>query len=251
MNELITVVVPVYNVENYINKCIDSILDQTYKNLEIILVDDGSEDNSGIICDEYKKKNSNITVIHKVNGGLSDARNAGINIAHGKYIAFIDSDDFIDNRMIEVLYNALKKNNADISICGIQIVKNLKREIKKSEKKGYIETVNQYQAYKNLYNNKAMETVVAWNKLYKIDLFKNIRYPIGKINEDAFVIHHLISKTNKIVYVSDKLYYYIKRKNSIMGKKFNQKRLDVLEAYEDRMKFFKDNNMNELYEKFV
>ena len=129
MEDLITIVVPVYKVEKYIDRCVTSILNQTYKNLQIILVDDGSPDNCGKICDEYAKKDNRIEVIHKENGGLSDARNAGINIAKGKYIAFVDSDDYVSNDYIEYMYKILKKENAKISICELQIVwKNTKIE---------------------------------------------------------------------------------------------------------------------------
>ncbi len=131
MKDLITVVVPVYKVEKYIDRCVTSIINQTYKNLQIILVDDGSPDNCGKICDEYAKKDNRIEVIHKENGGLSDARNAGINIAKGKYIAFVDSDDYVANDYIEYMYKILKKENAKISICELQIVwKNTKIEEK-------------------------------------------------------------------------------------------------------------------------
>lgn len=248
MNDLISIVVPVYNVENYLEKCINTIIEQTYKNIEIILVDDGAKDNSGKICDKYEKEDNRIKVIHKMNGGLSDARNAGINIAKGKYIAFIDSDDFIDNEMIQILYKNLIETDSDISICGVNVIQDEKIQ-KENNKENKLEIVSKEQAYKNLYNNKALETVVAWNKLYKITLFDEIRYPKGKINEDAFIIHKLINKTNRIVYTSNKMYYYIKRKDSIMGRKFNIKRLDELEAFEKRMEFFKQNKMQELYEK--
>ena len=116
MEDLISVVVPIYNVENYIKKCVDSILSQTYKNLEIILVDDGSPDNCPQICDEYAQKDNRIKVIHKENGGLSDARNAGIDISKGKFITFIDSDDYIEKDYVEVLYNSIKENASDMAI---------------------------------------------------------------------------------------------------------------------------------------
>lgn len=246
MKELITVVVPIYNVEKYLDKCIQSIINQTYRNLEIILVDDGSKDSSFMICDKYQTEDDRIQVIHKENGGLSDARNIGIDIAHGQYIMFIDSDDFIDLKMIEILYENLKQTDSDISLCGVNIVKNNK--IKKNNKENKLEVFSRKQAYQNLYNYRALETVVAWNKLYKIKIFDDIRYPKGKINEDAFIIHKLLEKIDKIVYTPQKLYFYIKRKGSITGN-FNLKRLDELDAFEQRIQFFKEKNMQELYEK--
>lgn len=249
--ELISVIIPVYNVENYIKKCINSVLIQTYRNLEIILVDDGSKDKSGTMCDDFEKKDSRIKVIHKTNGGLSDARNFGIEKASGKYIMFIDSDDFIDKKMIEILFNNIKKTESDISICGVRIIKEGKKYINKKEYTNDVKILTQNEVYENLYNDKALETVVAWNKLYKRKIFDVIRYPKGKIHEDAFIIHYLINNAKKIVYTSDKLYYYIRRKDSITGKKFNIKRLDELEALEDRVEFFKKFGMNELYDKTI
>lgn len=130
--DLISIIVPVYKVENYLSKCLDSMICQTYKNIEIILVDDGSPDNSGKICDDYAKKDSRIKVIHKENGGLSDARNAGLKIATGKYIGFVDSDDYISVEMYEKLYNQAKKEDADIACCNyyrVKMEKNLIKEL--------------------------------------------------------------------------------------------------------------------------
>lgn len=250
MNEIISIIVPIYNVEKYLKKCINSIVNQTYKKLDIILVDDGSTDESGKICDDYKKNDSRIRVIHKENGGLSDARNVGIEYAKGSLISFIDSDDFIDINTIEILYKNMIDTNADISICGIQ-------KINEQDKINHkLQNINQkvkvfepIEVYRNLYNSLALETVIACNKLYKKELFDNIRYPKGKINEDNYVIHYLISKTKRIVYTSSKLYYYVQRTNSIMKKKFDISRLDELQALEERMEFFEKLNLQELYEK--
>lgn len=246
MNELITVIVPIYKVESYLRRCVDSILQQTYKNLEIILVDDGSPDLCPVICDEYADMDERVRVIHKVNGGLSDARNAGIEIAHGKYIAFVDSDDYIDERMYEILYKNLTDNNADISAC--EFIKTYDgAEIANPTTKESVEVFNNLQAMENLYNDLYLQTVVAWNKLYKKDIFISIRYPFGKVNEDEYVIHLILHRAQDVVYTNLPLYYYVQRTDSIMGEEYNLKRLDVLSALKKRMIFFENMKYNKLY----
>lgn len=245
MKDKISVIVPIYKVEEYLNRCIDSIINQTYSNLEIILVDDGSPDDCGKICDEYAKKDKRIKVLHKENGGLSDARNRGVEVASGKYVCFIDSDDFVNPLMIEVLYNNLIKYKADLSICNY-----------KQTSKSDIDTVNissentkvfeGASIMNNLYNDLYVVTEVAWNKLYKKDVWKNIKYPFGKIHEDAYVIHHILNACKKVVYSDLKLYYYFERENSIT-KVFNEKRFDALGALKDRIDFFKKIKREDLH----
>ncbi len=249
MNELISIVVPVYNVEKYLNKCIESIINQSYSNLEIILVDDGSKDSSGIMCDSYILKDKRIKVIHKENGGLSDARNVGIDKAKGEYIVFIDSDDWIDEKMIEILYNIIKKNNSDISICDYFLAYNEEIQTQKED----IEIINlsNIEALKKIYDKDlGVCMIVAWNKLYKRNLFKDdIRYPYGKIHEDEFTTYKLLYKAEKISYTKQKMYYYRQRENSITSS-FNKKRLDCLEAFDERVKYMKYIVKNEsLYKK--
>lgn len=228
--EKISVIVPVYNVEKYIDKCMDSITNQTYKNLEIILVDDGSTDSSGKICDEYAKKDNRIKVIHKENGGLSSARNAGIDIASGKYIGFIDSDDYIELDMYETLYNIITEKNADISACGVIDVYNNNTKVVKNDSR--IVELNTEQALKTFLEAKGTgHSVFAVNKLYKKEVFENIRYPIGRIAEDAFVIVEILLQCKKVVITTAKKYYYIHREDSITTKKFSNKNYDVIEAY--------------------
>ena len=180
MEDLISVVIPVYNVKPYLERCINSVVNQTYKNLEIILVDDGSTDGSDKICDDYSKKYKNIEVIHKKNGGLSDARNVGIENAHGQYIQFIDSDDYVNNKMIEILYNNLKNTNSDISVCRPYSFSNVS-EIKDYKIEENLVEYEGIDILKNMYND-YLVTVVAWNKLYKKSIFNKIRYPKGRIN---------------------------------------------------------------------
>lgn len=236
--ELISVVVPVYNVKNFLNRCIDSIISQTYKNLEIILIDDGSYDGSETICDEYSNQYKNIEVIHKKNSGLSEARNVGLEKSTGKYIMFIDSDDFINEKMVETLYNNLKNENADISVCRPYLFeveeKIPKADLEKVNQK--LVTYNDVEILKHMYDDYLI-TVTAWNKLYKKELFNNIRYPKGGLIEDSAVIHYLLNECNRIVYSNLELYYYFQRDNSIMHE-LNYKLLDELDWLEDRIKFF-------------
>lgn len=247
MNEdLISIIVPMYNVEKYLKACIESIINQTYSKIEIILVDDGSPDNCGKICDEYKEKDDRIKVIHKKNGGLSDARNAGIDIATGEYIAFVDSDDYIDKKYIEVLYHLCIKHNVLLSECDYKNVEkddeiHINQNIKENIYTGK-------EMCERLYSDKLIRTVVVWNKLYKKELFNKLRFPKGKINEDEFTTYKIFYNIDNIATTEQKLYYYRYSPDSIMNKKFNKKRLDVLEALEERIEFFKTKNEKELYD---
>ena len=244
---ILSIIVPVYNVEKYIERCIKSILNQSFTNFELILVDDGSPDKCGEICDEYEKKDSRIKVIHKKNGGLSDARNAGIERAKGEYIAFVDSDDFINKYMYEILYKNAKKWDADISICNFKMVCENDRidediSVICEDAKVY----GRNEALNKLYSNENLQFIVAWNKIYKKELFLNIRYDYGKCHEDEFIIHKLIYNANKIAYCSSEMYYYLQRNNSIMNLEFSIHRLDIIEALDKRMEFFRENNLLEL-----
>lgn len=233
--DLITIVIPAYNVEEYLPKCIDSVINQTYSNLEIILVDDGSPDSCGKICDNYKKMDNRIKVIHKENGGLSDARNVAIDICKGKYITFIDSDDYVSKKYIENLYIALISNNADISTCDYISFSN------KVEKK-YITfksiPLNNIDALENMLYQKNV-TTCAWGKLYKTSLFKDIRYPKGKICEDLDTTYKLFAKSKKIVITNNNDYFYFQRPSSIINSKFNIKRLDALDFATNETKYIK------------
>ena len=236
----ISIIVPVYNVEKYLSKCIDSILNQTFNNFELILVDDGSTDSSIQICDEYRMKDKRIKVIHKQNGGLSSARNAGLDIALGKYIGFVDSDDFIHKNMYQLLYSNLTKYNGDISICRFgRIFDGEKSTNIEDSCNVKVTEMTGYNALENLYNDKFLDFIVAWNKLYKREIFKDIRYPVGKIHEDEFIIHRILYESKKVIYIDKILYYYYQRDNSIMGKKFNLKSIDRVYAYKDRVDFFR------------
>lgn len=233
----ISIIVPIYNVEKYLDKCVMSILGQTFKNFELILIDDGSQDSSGAICDSYLKKDSRIKVIHKKNGGLSSARNEGLKIAKSKYVAFIDSDDWIENNMYEKLYNIAEQNDADIVQC--KYVKADDENVKKDiQADGNINFISNIEALENLYNERYIETVVTWNKIYKRLLFENIQFPEGKIHEDEFTVYKILYKAKKIALLDEGLYYYRQNPNSIMNREFNIRRLDILEALNERGKFF-------------
>lgn len=235
MDKLISVVIPVYNVEKYLKECLESVLNQTYKNLEIILVDDGSKDSSGEICDEYAKRDSRIKVIHKKNGGLSDARNAGIDAARGEYITFVDSDDYIEEDMYEFLAKNMEKADADISICQVYYVYKEAKETTHTPNI-YLE-MDSIEAIKHV-NMVGYYTVAAYDKLYKRDIFKEIRYPVGKINEDWYIICEVFDKANKIVYSSEPKYNYRKRKGSITDdKKIN---LGMMDASRKCLEFVKE-----------
>lgn len=244
-NPKISVIVPIYNVEKYLEKCVYSIINQSYTNLEIILVDDGSPDKCGEICDEFAKKDNRIIVIHKKNGGLSDARNAGLDIAKGDYIGFVDSDDYIAADMYEKLLNAIISDQSDFAICEYvcvyesdEFAQNDKEQME-MVKKCY--STNEFISDKYLYN--CGKYVVAWNKLYKREIFKTLRFPVGKQHEDEFIIHRLFAQCDKISYINEELYYYLQRKGSIMKREFDVRRLDFGDAMIDRYHFTKKNKM--------
>ena len=234
---LITVVVPVYKVEKYLKKCIDSIIKQTYKNLDIILVDDGSPDKCGKICDNYSKKDSRITVIHKENGGLSDARNVGIKKAKGDYITFIDSDDYIDNNYVETLYKYIKIDNADLCIGSHRVIYPNGTIIDKSTNK-FFSSNSELILEKILYDDGV--DLSAWGKLYKTRLFRDIEFPVGRLFEDAATTYKLVDKANKIYVCSIPLYNYIIRDDSITNKSFSTKKIDLIISTNEMTDFIRN-----------
>lgn len=239
MQHLISVIVPIYNVEKYLSKCVDSIINQTYNNLEIILVDDGSPDNCPKICDEYAKKDDRIKVIHKENGGLSDARNAGMKIATGEYISFIDSDDYISNNFIETLYSAMKAENSDIIECDIVRFEE-GTEPYFENGKGEINSFTTEKALSLLIAENKFHQYV-WNKLYKAEFVLNIQFTKGKLNEDEFWTYRIFGQAEKVTKINKPMYFYLQRGGSIMGESFNLRRLDALEAKTERQKYIEAN----------
>ncbi len=237
MEELITIIVPVYKVEGCIEKCIESILNQTYKKLEIILVDDGSPDNCGNICESYTKRDSRIKVIHKENGGLSDARNAGIDIAKGKYISLIDSDDYIDSDYVEVLYSAISKDNTDMAISSHRVIYPTGTILdKETNEKSVLESK---EVLKRILYDEGID-LSAWAKLYKTELFKNVRYPKGRLFEDAATTYKLVDKSKRISIISKSTYNYIIREESISNREFSPSKMDLIVSTEEMCNFIKN-----------
>ena len=239
MQEKISIIVPVYGVEKYLDRCVNSLINQSYTNLEIILVDDGSPDNCPKMCDEWAEKDSRIVVIHKENGGLSDARNAGLDICTGDYITFVDSDDLIDKDFIKILYDISKQKDADIVACSTKRFKN--EPIIKQDKPVIIKEFSVLEVIKNTYQTNDMEFLTAWGKLYKKFIFANLRYTKGVYHEDEYIIHHLVSLANKFVLTSQELYYYYYNENSITGSGYKLKRIDLLKALANRGSFLREN----------
>ena len=243
----ISVIVPVYMVENYIDDCIESIVNQTYRNLEIILVDDGSRDKCGFICDEWAKKDSRIIVIHKQNGGLSDARNAGIDIATGELLGFVDSDDHISPVFYETLAGLLEKYDLLVAECGCVRFEDGDKNPEQREEKKEIKLLSAREWLTET-NLKDFLPMVAWNKLYDKRLFEKIRYPFGRIYEDEATTYKLVYQAGSIVRTYSRLYYYRQRENSIIFRyKKNKKSMEhSLLAYKERAEFFEKENEKEM-----
>jgi len=241
MEEKISVIVPVYKVEKYIDACINSILNQTYSNIEVILVDDGSPDNCPNIIEEYAKKDNRIKVLHKENGGLSSARNLGIKHATGRYLAFIDSDDTIALNMFEDLYKAMKNNNADISVCQVlRVTENEFGEIiyPKEETTIYEETIySNAEMMKGMLLDANIGNFVC-TKLFKKELFEGIEFPEGRVYEDAATTYKLVHKAKKIICINEKLYYYLIGRAGAITASFSEKKiLDSMAAYHGQYEF--------------
>lgn len=251
---LISVIVPIYKVEEYLHACVDSILEQTYVNLEVILVDDGSPDLCGQICDEYSRKDLRIKVIHKKNGGLSDARNAGLDIAQGEYIYFVDSDDIIHPELLEKLFILIKKYGADISICRYQIFNDGDSPKIILGQHGNVECFSDFEMLDNLYNPKyAPANIVAWNKLYRRSIWNSLRYKVGIINEDEdlAVKLYLSKDVTKICWLNEDLIFYRKRIGSIMDStKTRDKMLHIYNIYDERVKLIEGYGDRSLIRKY-
>lgn len=231
-NGVLSVIIPVYKVELYLDDCVKSVVNQTYTQLEIILVDDGSPDNCPAMCDNWALKDNRIKVIHKVNGGLSDARNAGLKIATGEYVAFLDSDDWINESYYEVLINALINNHCDIVSGGYEVV--FSRESKKIiSDSGKTIVLDKNEAMSKLIDESLLKHVV-WNKIYKRSLINDVLFEVGKCHEDVFWTYQVIGKAQRIAVVDYKGLFYFQREDSIMGSSFSVRRLDAVEARSHR-----------------
>ncbi len=242
MKDLISVIVPIYNVEPYLDKCISSIMNQTYRNLEIILVDDGSPDNCPAICDAWAEKDSRIRVIHKLNGGLSDARNAGMAVATGELMSFVDSDDWIAPDMYEYLYQRLAEDNSDIAACGVQMVWEDKTPPRMLTREGNC-VLNQEEAMRAIIEESWLKQPVGY-KLYKTKLVRDILFPVGKYHEDVFWSYKAISSAQRVSVSNHIGYYYLQRGGSIMGKGFSVQSLDCMEATKERYVYIADHYAN-------
>ena len=232
MKPVISVIIPVYNVKDFVGKCLDSVARQKYENLDIVIVDDGSTDGSGEICDELAVQDKRMRVFHKKNGGLSDARNLGIKKAKGEIIAFIDGDDLVSEDFVSAMYEEMAKSDADIVVCGYNLVKPEKEVMSGGEA-----TVKLLTQQENI-------DIVAWNKLYKKSLFvdNDIWFPKGKKHEDTLTTYKILSKAEKVAYLDEALYSYVERGDSIMKTGRIEERLEMRElAAKEAMEYFKDD----------
>lgn len=245
MRELVSVIVPVYNVEEYLRECIDSIVCQTYQNLEILLVDDGATDNCGEICDEYAKNDTRVKALHKKNGGLSDARNYGMEYMQGELVCFIDADDAIDKNYIEVLYNTLCENDADIAGCRFYRDAPTGEKIYPKPDTAFNFCISNIEYMKKFYNNFGV-FAPAWGKLYKRNILEDIKYPKVKKAEDASILREIIFKCTKTAWTEAPLYFYRNRENSISNVFTYENALDGINWIENDLKFYSENNIKEL-----
>lgn len=241
----LSVIVPVYKVEPYLQKCIDSILNQTFRDLELILVDDGSPDGCPAICDAAAQKDSRVVVLHRKNAGLSAARNAGLMMARGDYIGFVDSDDYIAPEMYEKLYDAMVYSDAQIAVCSYAYVDeqgNLLKD-RRSPITEY-EVLDRVQMMDRLGGNKSWYYITVWNRLYRRELFENIRFPLGRLHEDEYVAHYLYWACERIAVLPEDFYYYVQRGGSIMSQRTLKQCLDKVWGIFDRMDFAQDHGLN-------
>lgn len=241
---IISVIVPVYKVEDYIHVCIDSILNQTFTDFELILVDDGSPDHCGDICDAYAEKDNRIRVVHRENGGLSAARNSGLDIAQGSFISFVDSDDMIHPQMLEMLLNAIQTTDANLSLCfftrdetelGVLTETNAVEVITGTE--GCFRICG-WKNGKNQGSEIIANYVTAWGKLIPRELFSNFRFPVGRKHEDEFTTYRLFYESDKIAVLNDRLYYYRPNPSSIMANRGIAEKRDYIDALCERRDYY-------------
>jgi len=246
----ISVIIPIYNVEKYISKCIESILIQSYNNLEIIIVNDGSTDKSGDVCAQYAKNDDRIVLIHQDHQGVSVARNNALDIASGEYIGFVDSDDWIEPDMFETLYNNAAIYNADISMCNFYYVRTNGDIVPYSNEK---EDIKLLEGVYKITHNIRLSNNVLWNRLYKCELFNDNRFPKGKIFEDIFVMYKLVDTANKIVLSAECKYYYLRRDTGITLSLFTIEQMDIVEAYIERHNYISSRypNLEKTSRKFI
>ena len=231
METAISVIVPIYRVEKYLPACIDSILNQTFTDFELILVDDGSPDRCPEICDETAKRDARVRVIHQANAGLSAARNAGIEAAHGAWLSFVDSDDYIAPQFYEKLYQTAQRTDADCVMCSVQNVDESGKLIDSALMRVADEVKTGQEVLQKIGRDDVTPYLTAWNKLYRRKLFNTLRYPAGRQNEDVFVFAELFCQVQRAVCVAEPLYFYRKRIGSIMNSVVTLRNLDEMWAY--------------------
>lgn len=255
MNEpLVSVIIPIYKVEKYLHACVDSILSQSYHNLEIILVDDGSPDSCPVICDDYAQKDARVQVIHQKNGGLSAARNAGIDICRGDYITFVDSDDFLHKRFIELLLNACQTEQADIAVGNIERVPH-ETSLEKSTSPltaTAVRCITGRDSNFMIYNVSTWTRITtAWGKLYSRLLFSQTRYPIIALHEDEALTYKLLYSCKAIAICDSAFYYYRSNPASLMNQSFAEKKLLIFPILEERAAFYREHGEDELYQETI
>ena len=253
MDKLISVIIPVFNAEKYLKKCLDSILNQDCENVELLLVDDGSTDNSGSICDFYAQRYSNVFAYHKKNNGSASARNYGLSLAQGDYISFVDADDYVNRNYYNILLNLALRYGADIVQCDYITVQGV------DEESGEIQITiddcsNRITEYKNIevlrmFCNKKtyIKEAVLWNKIYKKELFDGLKFPENKYVDDELLMCQILYRATKIIDVDLKLYYYFMSENSQMRSDFSLKNIDQIEVIENQLKFFDEINQRTLH----
>ncbi len=230
MDERISVILPVYNVEEYLRRCVDSVLAQTYTELEILLVDDGSTDACPAICDEYAAKDSRVQVIHKVNGGLSDARNVGIRASTGRYITVIDSDDYVTPDYVETLYAAIKDTGCAMAIGGHRVVYSSGSTFDRATGERTVLTAEE--ALRRMLYDDGVD-VSAWSKMYERHLFDEVEYPVGRLFEDTATTYRLVDLAGRVALVSKPIYRYMVRQNSITGQTFSPRKMELITSTEE------------------
>lgn len=249
---LVSIIVPVYNIEKYIERCIQSLIAQSYPYIEIILVNDGSKDESAQICEKYQRIDKRVILYNKENGGLSDARNYGINVSKGNYTIFVDGDDYVSLNYVEKLVKAIFEKNADVAICSFKVVGDDGQVLSHAILNETGEVITGKELLSLVLTSSGYKYVVAWNKIYKKSLFDNIRFDKGKLYEDEFINFRLFFSCNRVAVEREELYYYIQRQGSITVSNMTPKKISMKrEFHTNRMEFYKSKNEEALYKRSV
>ena len=245
--ELVSVIIPIYNVEAYLDRCVSSVANQTYQNLEIILIDNGATDNSPQICEDWAERDDRIRVIHQEKRGVSAGRNTGLRAARGEWIMQVDSDDYIAPQTVEWLLNVCLENAADMAMCDFIRGKE-EHYAFPCDDSGHIELIDGETAISRIYidSHHALRYVVAWNRICRREFYEGLDYPVGKIFEDIYITHQLLYRCKRIAVLDTPLFYYYQRSGSIMNAEFSMKKLDYLQALVERVEFFRDHELKEL-----